>query len=40
MKFSTSMHAGMDGPHLFEVTIPTSHPALPVARYTVKALFG
>jgi hypothetical protein len=40
VKFSTAMHAGMDGPHLFEVRITTNHPKVPVVMYTVRALFG
>jgi hypothetical protein len=33
------MHAGMDGPHLFEISVPTSHPKTPTVSYFVKADF-
>jgi hypothetical protein len=33
------MHAGMDGPHLFRVTVRTTHPNAPKVQYTVKADF-
>jgi hypothetical protein len=34
------MSAGMDGPHLFEVSVPTSHPNLPKLKYNIVANFG
>jgi hypothetical protein len=34
------MGAGMDGPHLFEIAVPTSHPKLPKLTYRVRAHFG
>lgn len=39
VRFSTAMHAGMDGPHLFRVSVPTNHPSSPKVTYTVRADF-
>lgn len=39
MRFVTAMHAGMDGPHLFVISVPTSHPAAKLMQYIVKADF-
>ncbi len=39
MRFTTAMHAGMDGPHRFRISVPTDHPDAPVVGYEVKALF-
>jgi hypothetical protein len=33
------MHKGMDGPHLFKITVPTSHPQVPRVSYTVRGEF-
>jgi hypothetical protein len=40
VRFATAMHRGMDGPHLFRITIPTTHPAASSVQYTVGARFG
>jgi hypothetical protein len=39
VRFSTVMHAGMDGPHLFQISIPTTHPQAQTVQYHVKADF-
>ena len=39
VRFVTAMHKGMDGPHLFRVTVPTTHPGAPAVSYTVKGEF-
>ena len=39
VRFSTAMHQGMDGTHLFRVTVPTTHPNAPAVSYTVRGDF-
>lgn len=34
------MHAGMGGPHHFEITVQTDSPATPQITLTLKALAG
>ncbi len=34
------MHAGMDGAHLFEITVETDSPLKPVYKLTYRAFFG
>jgi hypothetical protein len=34
------MGQGMDGPHLFRISVPTNHPNVPRAEFFVRALFG
>jgi len=40
LSFTTHMMKGMDGPHLFEITVPTNDPVEPVQKLQVKAVFG
>lgn len=39
VRFVTAMHKGMDGPHLFRMTVPTTHPNVPAVTYTVRGDF-
>lgn len=39
VRFVTSMHAGMDGAHLFRIVVPTNHPTTRQVTYTVKGDF-
>jgi hypothetical protein len=39
VRFTTAMSAGMDGPHLFQVSVPTNHPHAQTVQYHVKADF-
>ena len=34
------MGAGMDGPHLFEITVQTDSPIKPVYKLSYRAFFG
>ena len=34
------MHAGMDGAHLFEITVQTDSPIKPVYKLSYRAFFG
>jgi len=40
LSFETHMMEGMDGPHLFEISVPTNDPVQPVQNLQVKAVFG
>ena len=40
LSFETHMMTGMDGPHLFEITVPTNDPLQPAQKLRVKAVFG
>lgn len=39
MRFETAMHPGMEGKHLFQITIPTNHPQQPQVKYQVRGDF-
>ncbi len=34
------MHAGMDGPHLFEITVETDSPVQPTYKLLYRAFWG
>ena len=40
MRIDTAMHEGMDGPHLFLITIRTNDPVEPEKQITLKGDFG
>ncbi len=35
-----TMHEGMGGPHLFEITVETDSPVKPVQKLSYRAFFG
>ena len=40
ISFTTQMHEGMEGPHLFEIAVKCNDPQEPVHKLLVKANFG
>jgi hypothetical protein len=40
MFIETAMHEGMEGPHLFVITIASNDPTTPQKQVQVKADFG